>query len=99
MLLFADDITIFIQGQSPIDINNILTAKLSHISNWIKSNKLTLNATKTSYKVSCSLMIQPPYMDVCIDNLIIEQVGDYTFLGVIIDDKIKMGISYIRGDY
>ena len=39
--------------------------------------------------LSYSLMIQPPNIDVSIDNLILEQVSEYKFLGVIIDDKLK----------
>ena len=39
--------------------------------------------------VSFSLMIQPPNIDVSIDNLILEQVSEYKFLHVIIDDKLK----------
>ena len=39
--------------------------------------------------VSCFLMIQLPNNDVCLDNLILEQVSEYKVFGVIIDDKLK----------
>ena len=78
----------FIQGQNLIDIKNTLNTELSHVSNWIESNKLTLNAIKTSYMVSFSLMIQPPNIEISIDNLILEQASEYKFLREIIDDKL-----------
>ena len=39
--------------------------------------------------VFCSLMIQPPNIDVSIDKLMLEQVSYYKFLDVIIDDKLE----------
>lgn len=54
-LLFADDTTIFIQGNNIQEMVMILNDELKKIFNWIKSNKLTLNTSKTFYMVSSSV--------------------------------------------
>lgn len=88
-ILFADDTTIFIQGQDLNYIKNTLNFELTKVSNWIKSNKLTLNISKTKFMVSSSLMMETPPIDIYIDNFLLQQVETYKFLGVIIDSKLK----------
>lgn len=88
-LLFADDTTISIQGQDLNYINDTLNTELINVSNWIKSNKLTLNISKTYCMLFLSLMIQPINIHVYIDNLELEQVEVCKFLGVNIDSKLK----------
>ena len=46
-LLYADDTTIFTQGRNVHELEHILNCELVNLSNWIKSNKLTLNISNT----------------------------------------------------
>ena len=48
---FADDTTVFASGG---DINNVHTTvnrELEGVDNWLKTNRLSLNVSKTSYTI------------------------------------------------
>lgn len=96
-LLFADDTTLYIQGQNLNDIANTLNNELSKVSDWINANKLTINVSKTVYMISTS---QNNNLDfrINIDNIVLNQVNDIKFLGVIIDDKLtwKQHLYYLN---
>ena len=48
-LLFAEDTTVLIEGNN-LDVI-ITNSELDRINTWLKSNKLSLNVTKTHYMV------------------------------------------------
>ena len=48
---FADDSTVSVSGEDIYDIFDILNNELSNIRVWIQTNKLSLNAAKTTYMV------------------------------------------------
>lgn len=75
-------------GQDINVIKNTLNAELRHLFNWIKSNKLTLNTSKTHYMISSPLMSQSPKLDIFIDDNLLDQVSECKFLGVIIDNRL-----------
>ena len=61
---------------------------MSKIENWLFSNKLSLNYSKTKFmlihsKRSC------PTLNLYIKNNKIEQVKSYEYLGTIMDDKVN----------
>lgn len=62
---------------------------LVHVYNWIVSNKLSLNISKTHYMLSHSNMVHPPHLNIKINNLPIDEVQEAKFLGVIIDNKLR----------
>ena len=45
-ILFADDTSVFIEGECYTGVINILNKELNSICVWLKSNKLTLNVKK-----------------------------------------------------
>ena len=45
-ILFADDTSVFIEGECYTGVINILNKELKSICLWLKSNKLTLNIYK-----------------------------------------------------
>lgn len=55
-LLFADDTTIFINGYNFEEITRTLNLELINATNWIESNKLTLNIDETHIMISSPLM-------------------------------------------
>ena len=59
------------------------------VLNWFRSNKLTINVSKTHYMISSSLLHQPPPIEIYLDNILLEQVEQYKFLGVTIDSKLR----------
>ena len=88
-LLFADDTTIYIQGHNINEITNILNNELINISDWLISNRLTLNVSKTCYMVSCTTNNMPEAnVNIKIKENLLNRVNFIKFLGVIIDEKL-----------
>lgn len=88
-LLFADDTNIFLQGRDIYHIQAVANRALVSVSNWLKSNKLTLNLNKTQFMISQPLMTQPITIDIKIDNIKLKQIDSVKFLGVVIDSQLK----------
>ena len=51
-ILFADDTAVLIEGNNLDVIITPLNSENDRINTWLKSNKLSLNVTKTLYGVS-----------------------------------------------
>jgi len=49
--LYADDITLKLSGKTCYELNENVNNELIKVENWLKSNKLSLNFTKTKYLV------------------------------------------------
>ena len=88
-ILYADDTTIYLQGKNITELHDAVNRELLSVSNWLKSNKLTLNISKTVYMVSCPLMTRLAPIDLKIDDLTLKQVDVTKFLGVTIDHQLK----------
>ena len=88
-ILFADDTNIFLQDQNLNNLCTTMNRELTHVATWMKSNKLTLNVSKTHYMLSHSNMTQPPRINIKINNSSIQEVQEAKFLGVIIDNKLR----------
>jgi hypothetical protein len=85
--MFADDINLFITGNSIPDVERTINEELVIIAEWFQSNKLSLNIKKTSYMIfgnkknlSANLIIENT-------PLIIQH--DTKFLGVILSSNLK----------
>jgi hypothetical protein len=50
-VLFADDTNIFFSHKSPAQLIQILNDEIKKLTEWFKSNKLSLNLTKTKFIV------------------------------------------------
>ena len=68
---------------------NDLNSELHKISEWLASNKLSLNALKTKFIVFHSMQRKVKYPVVTINNTIIERVMQFNFLGVILHYTLK----------
>ena len=88
-VLFADDTNIFCSHKDFDSLIDILNFEINKVSNWFKSNKLSLNINKTHsmyFKLhSHNTDIQ---LNIKIDDILIEQKESSKFLGVIIDEKL-----------
>ena len=51
-ILFVDDTSVFIEGQSYTGVIETLNKELKNIVSWLNSNKLTLNKKQTYYDIS-----------------------------------------------
>ena len=98
-LLFTDDTNLFRGGKNIDDIHNEISHDLDSISEWLKSNKLSLNIKKTHFIVFTRNGTTKPHVNLCIDGHNIGEVTSTKFLGVIIDNRLnwKEHIIYISG--
>ena len=82
---FADDRTVF---ESDSDINNAhdtVNRELVRVDNWLKTNRLSLNVSKTS----CIIIYhQKNALDIIIRESIFKKVSTVKFLGVTLDENL-----------
>ena len=89
MIMYADDTTLF------CDINNIqnpeitLNAELLKITDWLAANKLSLNASKTKFMVFHSHKKIVRYPKLFINDVKIERVDCFNFLGLQLNHNLK----------
>ena len=59
-------------------------------SDWLKSNILTRNVSKTNYMIMCNRgnKVADAECNIEIDGKIIERISQCKFLGLIVDDKL-----------
>ena len=95
-ILFADDTNLFSSGTNLDMMESIINDELSHISEWLKVNKLSLNIKKTQYMIFTKKK-RKSSIDLKIDGNDIHEVCKSKFLGVLIDNKLnwKDHISYV----
>ena len=96
-ILFADDISVFIEGQSYTGVIETMNKELKKIVNWLNSNKLTLNIKKTHYMIFHRSRIKKK-LKITLHNQTIFETNSLKFLGVIIDNNLKWHahIGYIK---
>ena len=87
-ILFADDISVFLEGKEYTKLVEILNEKLNKITIWLNANKLMINVKKTQYMVFHRAKIKTLGTDVIMQNTSIQCVKSTQFLGVIMDDHI-----------
>ena len=97
-ILFADDTSVFIEGQSYTGVIETLTKELKKIECWLNSNKLTLNIKKTHYMIFHRSRIKTNHLKLTMYNQIIIETSSLKFLGVIIDNNLTWHehIVYIK---
>ena len=87
-ILFADDTSCFIEGTDLSDMCIQLSTEMNKLSTWFKTNRLSLNVSKTNCMIF-GRSNQPDPHRVYIDNIVIERVKCNKFLGVIIDSRLS----------
>lgn len=97
--LFADDALIYAIGHSSEEINDKLNAQIKKVEEWLKLNRLRLNADKT--KVMLIRGIRKKTVEnnvrIHIENKKLEVVSEIKYLGVIIDKNLNFSahVDYI----
>lgn len=96
-IIFADDTNIFCSGENLQRLMEVVSTELEKLKLWFDSNKLSLNIKKTKYIIFGNKTIDLN-SQLMIDKTILERVDEYTFLGVIIDQKFswKAHIKHVR---
>ena len=101
LLLFADDSNVFLIGRNCNNHISTMTFELVKITEWLESNRLSLNVSKTHYMLFKSKGMHVPITteNVLIKDVKIDYVRKTKFLGVMVDVMLSGGdhIQYIGG--
>ncbi len=88
IMLFADDINVFLRGENVIDLKKKAEDVMQKLSDWLKDNRLSLKTDKTEYGIFHQNMTLIP--DNCnqlsYGNYTINRVRESKYLGMITDD-------------
>ena len=96
--MFADDTSVFIEGQSYENVCKVVNEELKKCDNWIKANKLTLNVKKTHFMIFHRSRMKPVSAHISLRNENIKQTNSIKFLVIIVDNKLNWHehIIYIK---
>ena len=86
-VLFADDTNLFYSHNDLSCLMNIINTEMAKLSDWFKTNKLSINVKKSKYMIfkpreRVDLTLQ-------INSCRIDKVNQVVFLGVILDEHIS----------
>ena len=88
-VLFADDTNIFYSHKDLKILNDTLNIEISKVSNWFKSNKLSLNIKKTHFiYFKLHSHNEDTLIHINIDDIPLEKKMNSKFLGVYIDESL-----------
>lgn len=95
--MYADDTTICSVGTTVEELNRNLREDMTLVSDWVCSNGLVLNISKTTSMVIGSnySMRSNPELNVMINNQVIKHVKEVKLLGIIIDRTLSWDV-YVR---
>ena len=88
MLMYADDTTLFCNINNDINDNEI-NRQLNTISEWLLSNKLSLNIKKTKYMVFHTNQRRVLYPNLYLNMMKIERVTQFNFLCIVLSSNLK----------
>jgi len=83
---FADDTTAFHSGSDLQMLARETNVDLIKLRNWLHSNRLSLNISKTSFMLFVDKKVDVPLIH--IDGVAIERTREARFLGVLVDDRL-----------
>ena len=89
--LYADDTVLVASAPDYITAHRDMQHDLDNIANWCKSNKLTLNISKTKCMIlgSKHRIRKTRYHPLHIHNIPIDYVLSYKYLGITIDQSLN----------
>lgn len=89
--MYADDCTMYYASPSCDELNNTLSSELNVIFNWIETNKLKLNISKTVSIIFGSnyYMARNPILNLQIDGQLIQYVRKVKLLGLWLDNTLS----------
>ena len=88
-ILFADDTTVYYSDDNIKIALEKIEQDLKSLTEWFKSNKLSLNVSKTNYMIFTRSQKQIPAHALKIGEENINKVKCTKFLGITIDDSLK----------
>jgi hypothetical protein len=94
--LFADDALFFVSGKNVQCVENRLQEAMNNVSEWYKSNKLTLNVKKSNVMLIHRKRKINDSMNIVVDGSHLAQIANVRYLGLYIDNKLQWS-THING--
>ena len=88
ILVYVDDTTLFCNFDTTCNSEKI-NSELKKIYRWLCSNKLSLNVGKTKFACFHTAQRIVAYPELKINNIIIDRVIEFNFLGLIMSSNMK----------
>lgn len=91
--LFADDSNTFVSAKNLPELFSKANVECSRISDWCKSNKLTINYSKSVYMLffpteHSDTYISDQNLSISVDGKPLSRVNVVKFLGILMDEKL-----------
>ena len=86
---FADDTTVYMSGNDLATLCRSVNEELVKVSQWLNTNRLSLNADKTNYMIFTHKTVDPTISPIIINNSYISLVSNFKFLGITIDSRLN----------
>ena len=88
--MYANDITLYfnLEDTDSLNMNDNINIHLEKINVWLKLNKLTVKVSKTKFMIFLNTR-DTPQLGLFLNNIKIEQVSNFTFLGIILDTSLS----------
>ena len=93
--LYADDTVLYCSNTSIKSIELALNSDLVNLYNWMCQNKLSVNCNKTVCMLlgSKHMLSKEHTLNLILNNLPIEQVNQYKYLGLLVDERISWNLQ------
>ena len=88
---YADDTTIYHSWQDSQQLQDTLSYDLLSIANWLKTNHLQMNISKTKLLLLARRSIGSKSLKLSVNYVEVERRDDVKFLGVVIDSELNCG--------
>lgn len=91
LTMFADDTTLYYAAPTCSELNQVLSCEISKLYNWIKTNKLVLNISKTMSIIFGSKyrLSDNPKINIQVNGQNIQQVKKVKLLGLWLDSTLS----------
>ena len=87
--MYADDTTLYCDKKDVPNYENVLNVELCKITNWLATNKLSLNVGKTKFMVFLSDKKKVVYPKLVINNIEIERLDYFKILGLQLNNNLN----------
>ena len=89
LIMYADDTTLFCDFDNINNTEETINDELIKLTEWLGCNQLSLNVNKTKFMLFHSNMKAVNYPNLLINNINIENVAEFNFLGIQLNQNLK----------
>ena len=97
--MYADDTVLYSTSPCTLEINRVVQDDLNRVAQWMESNKLILNQSKTKSMLfgSRKNLAKSPNFCIQLHGKVLERVAKFSYLGVVLDETLswKDNVEYV----